>query len=222
MKVKNNTLETGTWAGQEIEPGAYYEIQTSESQTWAQNAAVLASVLTSELVVNDGSDISDPVTGLNTLVGLIPQEVKVKETVAPQPFAQPAFRTKRNAGSAWVTVAPGESQTVDFILPEELYVHGGEFMQIGAEMGDYLTAEVADPNGVIPEAYRAALCESWPTVAKYCLKEWVHPARPTKEINTYPLNAKVTAGLALRVTYQATSEGTDRKIAMNYWLTKKL
>lgn len=137
------------------------------------------------------------------------------------PFAQPTYRTKRDATNDLVTIAPGTSEVIDYQLTAERYVQGGQLLIENAKLGDYITAEVYDKDGIIPTPYRAALCEAWPSVAQYIVKEWISPAGD-HIINTYPLNAKITAGLYLRVTYFATSDGESRKAAITYYLTKKL
>jgi hypothetical protein len=141
------------------------------------------------------------------------------------PFAQPTYRTKRNATSSLITIAANSHEHVDFRLTAERYVSGGCIIVDGAEFGDYAEAEVVDADSVIPEAYRAALCENWPTVAKYIEKEWIEVNKggiTRHKIDTYPLNAKITAGLYLRVTYYTTSTGSSRSVGVNYYLTKKL
>lgn len=138
-----------------------------------------------------------------------------------QPFATPSFRTKRDATSEIVEIAPGSSGSIDYTITEERYVHGGKLIVSGNEMGDRFEAEVIDLNGVIPAPYRAAMCENYPTVAKYIESEWMEKSG-VHEINTYPLNAKVTANLVLRVTYFTTSAGSNRQVGINYYLTKKL
>lgn len=142
------------------------------------------------------------------------------------PFAKPDYRTKFDALPQWYIITPSENKVLDFQLTEERYVTGGEIIFKNAKEGDYITAEVYDTNSVIPEAYRASLCEAWPSVAKYIPKKWIVPTEVDKYssfvIDTYPLNAKISAGLYLRVTYHASAETGDRKCTINYNLTKKL
>jgi hypothetical protein len=154
-----------------------------------------------------------------------PQTISVVSVPDPAPFAQPLYRTKRNATASLVIIAADSHEHIDFKLTAERYVSGGCILVDNAEFGDYAEAEVIDVDGVIPEAYRAALCESWPTVAKYIDKEWIEVNEggiTHHKIDTYPLNAKITAGLYLRVTYYTTSAGSSRSIGVNYYLTKKL
>jgi hypothetical protein len=150
--------------------------------------------------------------------------VVVHEMPDPAPFARPTFRTKRAAVSAPVSVEPNDTETIDYVLAAERYVSGGTLIVENAVFGDYITAEVCDPNGYIPEAYRPSLCENWPVVALYIEKEFVEVGGTitVHRINTYPLNAKITAGLVLRLTYHAVNSGTARRACVNYNLSKKL
>jgi hypothetical protein len=158
---------------------------------------------------------------------VIEESIDVKVTETP-PFSKPDYRTKRDATTDWVTCPSNQATTIDFLMLEERFATGGEMIFKNAKQGDYITAEVYDGHngGIIPEPYRAALCENWPTVAKYVPKKWIIPTETDKygsfEIDTYPLNAKISAGLILRVTYHASNISGDREVAMNYHLTKKL
>lgn len=59
-RIKNNTGSARFWAGQKIEPGAYYEITLEELLTWGEDSEVAADILSGDLVVNDGlADITD-------------------------------------------------------------------------------------------------------------------------------------------------------------------
>lgn len=148
------------------------------------------------------------------------------EVRSQAPFAKPDFRTKKNATSDWVSCPASADTPVDFKLLAKHYVSGGEIIFKNAKKGDWVCASVHDVDGVIPEPYRAALCENWPLVAKYIIKKWLVPTDVDGygflKINTYPLNAKITAGLYLRVKYHASSEAGTRECAVNYDLAVKL
>jgi hypothetical protein len=171
--------------------------------------------------------ITEYVCTLNNL----PRSTIITSQPDPAPFALPTFRTKRNATASHITVASNSDEEIQFLLTSERYVSGGDLIVENAEFGDYITAEVEDIDGVIPEAYRAALCEAWPVVSSYIEKEYVRVATPgsvqagsvtTHSINTYPLNAKITAGLYLCIHYYAVNSGLSRRLVVNYHLTKKL
>lgn len=170
--------------------------------------------------------ILDQIVGDHTGEKLnFPSEVEVTNSLSvieTPPFAAPTFRTKRDATSSIIEVAAGGTETIDYILTEERYAQGGEIIYSGAQIGDYMSAEIYDVNSIIPEAYRAALCENWPSVAKYIIKHWINPEKPGQVIDTYPLNARITPGLALRIVYTAANSGNTRKVGINYFLSKKL
>ena len=150
--------------------------------------------------------------------------VTVTALPEPQPFAVPSYRTKLNATPNIITVAPNTNEHIDFLMVAERYVAGGSICVQNAQLGDYIEASVSDDDEIIPEAYRAALCEAHPIVASYIEKHWVEVQGEwtNMKINTYPLNAKITPGLYLCIKYFAVNSGTDRKVAVNYHLTKKL
>lgn len=225
-RIKNNDMIPHTWCGQEIQPGEYYTIQAIEDSRWANDSSLLIDIANAIAIVNDGtSDITDANIAIDYMKDNLPVESIIISQPNPAPFAEPSFRTKRSATANLVTIAPGSSGTIDYYITQERYVAGGTILVSGAQFGDYATAEVRDIDGVIPSPYRAALCENWPTVAKYIEKEWIeaHDSNiAMHKIDTYPLNAKITAGLYLRVTYYTTNAGPNRTIGVNYFLTKKL
>lgn len=153
------------------------------------------------------------------------QQIEVTKQPDPAPFATPSYRTKLNATPNTITVAPNTSDEIQFKMLSERYVTGGAIIVKNAEFGDYIEASVVDVDGIIPSPYRAALCEAWPIISTYIEKSFVkidNGSYTHHEINTYPLNAKITAGLYLCVTYHAVSVGNAREVAVNYNLTKKL
>lgn len=152
------------------------------------------------------------------------QSVALSVLPEPQPFAQPTYRTKRDATPTWMDCPEGADTALDFLMTQERYVSGGDMLIKDAKEGDWISAEVMDVNGVIPAPYRAALCEAHPIVASYIVRMWIEPKDGHKmfTIDTYPLNAKISAGLYLRITYHASAIAGTRKIAVNYHLTKKL
>jgi hypothetical protein len=150
-----------------------------------------------------------------------PPQIEVTSLPEPQPFAVPSYRTKRTAVDNIAQCSAGQETTIDYRITEERYIHGGCLFGKNVELGDYVTADLMDLDGVIPEPYRPLLCENWPLIARYIEKEFVAPCGQ-HVIDTYPLNAKITVGLYLRITYHAINIGQPREIAVNYYLTKKL
>jgi hypothetical protein len=181
----------------------------------------------SPISVENEYSIKDKIYLLNNQ----PQSVNIVSAPEPEPFAIPLYRTKRNATASILTIEPSNTQIIDFKLTAERYVSGGSLVIENAEFGDYCSAEIVDLDGNIPEQYRDSLCENYPVVAVYIEKEFIKVNTPGSvqngsisihEIDTYPLNAKITQGLYLRVTYIAVNSGINRRVAVNYSLSKKM
>lgn len=224
--IHNVSQEIKEYQARPIAVDAYFEIKESLEVLYKSDIDLINDILSGDVKMSkDGvSDIDDANEALDFLKGLI-SDVNVVSATEPAPFAKPDYRTKLNATDSIVTIAPDSIVPVDFLMTEERYVSGGDLLIEGAKIGDYVTAEVYDKDGVIPAPYQAALCEAHPSVAKYIEKAWimVEDGSFTKHtINTYPLNAKITPGLYLRVTYHSTAEAGDRKVGITYHLTKKL
>jgi hypothetical protein len=222
--AKNNKVTSDVWAGQTIEPGAEYTLQAVDVVTWKDNLKVNQDILSGDLRISDGTTyFTNFVQALDFLKGSIISS-KITDMVDPHPFAQPLYRTKRMKTSAIATVAPGATNEILFQLPSELYTNGGCMIVENAKIGDYIYAEVEDVDSLIPAPYRAALCEAWPVVGQYIIGEWVEVQGQysVHKINTAPLIAKITPGLYLSMHYVASSEGVDRKVAVNYYMNKKL
>lgn len=178
------------------------------------------------IMKDSGADQTDFETNYKNYANkTIIEQTEITKQPDPTPFAQPTYRTKRNATASVLSVAPNSDGEVAFLITEERYISGGCLIVYNAQPGDYVVAEVEDIDGVIPVPYRAALCENHPVIAKYIEKEWVK-ADPNgvtvHEINTYPLNAKLSAGIYLCLHYYAANSGTARQVYINYYLTKKL
>lgn len=142
-----------------------------------------------------------------------------------QPFAIPSYRTKRMAIAAPVLCPKNSTTEILYKLTQEFFTKGGCLIVENPQFGDYVFAEVVDIDGVIPAPYRAALCEAWPVVAAYILKEYVEVNGATlvvHRIDTQPLSAKITSGLYLSLHYVAVNSGVDRNMLINYYMNKRL
>jgi hypothetical protein len=187
--------------------------------SWYVDNVVCAIMQGAIQVINQVGAIENKLDQVEWLRGNKP--LLVASLPEAQPFALPSYRTKRTAVDSIAQCPRGESTPIDYRLLSERYIHGGSLFGRNVELGDYVTADLMDLDGVIPEQYRPVLCEDWPIVARYIEKEFVSPCGK-HDINTYPLNAKIAQGLYLRITFHAINVGADREIAVNYYLTKKL
>lgn len=153
-----------------------------------------------------------------------------KKIIQPTPpFSEPTFRTKHVKLANAVEIANNTSENIDYQLTEERWATGGTIIVQNAQFGDWISASIVDKDAIIPEPYRPALCEAWPICAEYMLGQYLelYDSNSTlykQGIDTRPLAAKISAGLYLRVTYNAAniSLGPTRKVYVNYFLAKKL
>lgn len=222
-KIKNADTISRTWVGQEITSGTYFTIDPLDYVKWSNDSQLLIDIASGKAIVNDGSvDISDVNSAINFLKG---NTLEIQKQTSMPPFADPTYRSKYDATTSVETILASSNKVIDYLITEERYVFGGEIIVENAQFGDYFTAEVYDKDNVIPEQYRSALCENHPCVAKYLVKQWMclnGTLYNCREIDTRPLNAKITAGLYLRVTYYTSATVAIRSILLNYKLAKKL
>jgi len=219
-KVKNISGGEKTFYNKTLADDEEYTIPDSDRDGWL-NQTIYSNIGSDDLQVGDGSAyLTDYVEQWNWLCN---RELHVAIEKTP-PFAEPLYRTK-HASAAKATCAANASQTIDYQLTSERYCSGGFMVVKNGQYEDWVKAQVYDKDGVIPSEYRASLCENWPVVAEYITKEWIKYLGQTytvHEINTEPLNAKISAGLYLRVQYNAANSGSTREILTSYDLTKKL
>jgi hypothetical protein len=220
ITVKNIDIESRTWGGLILSPQYQFEPTQAEQRVLANDSIFLADLAVNKAEVR----VNGALCWLSEAISILSGQLLSVKVSATPPFAEPDYRTKMDATASWVDCTPNAVTNIDFILAEERYVTGGELIFHNSKKGDYISAEVNDINGSIPEAYRAELCENHPTVGLYIPKRWIIPTDGygSLEINTYPLNAKISAGLCLRISYHSSEEAGIREIAVNYNLTKKL
>lgn len=190
-------------------------LEASPTSVTAVFKATLSSLEESILAALVSAHVLQPDPVVVTQVSVVSQPEQ-------QPFAAPTFRTKWDATPNTITMSSNQTQTIDYVLPEERYVHGGEILYSGSLLGDWVSASIVDSSGLIPEPYRAALAENYPTIATYITKHYIPEGSGYQAIQTYPLNAKVTQGLVLRITIHTCSKAGVREFGINYYLTKKL
>lgn len=147
-------------------------------------------------------------------------DISVVRMPAPSPFSEPSFCVKRDAISSIATVSKNSSLNIDFKMLHTRFTHGGVLFGENIMLGDYVSACIIDLDGIIPEFMRGQFVD-YPIVTTYVVKEFIKPVG-CHEINTYPMGGEVGQGLYLRITYNATDSGEDRKIAINYYLAEKL
>jgi len=231
IKVKNIDTVLHKWGGMEYQPGQeeiiddFALVPLKKDEVFFSDIVTKAQVSNGDRIFSSKTEAWDWVNG-NTISTI------VTEQPDPHPFAQPLYRTKLDAITSPIEMiitsdpeTPYINEYVFYLMSDERYVSGGELLVQNFEFGDWICASVYDKDGIIPEIYRSTLCENWPIVNQYIIKKWINPSMNGygySKIDTRPLNAKISAGLYLAIGYHAVNTGGNRKILMNYDLTKKL
>lgn len=206
-----------------FDTGEEYTVPDTKRAAWGSDSSVHDAIVNGDIQIGDGSAfITDTAQQIAWLLSYLPYAIEVEKL---PPFAEPLFRTKNDATDGVTTCPINTVTTISYVLPYERYVSGGLMLVKNAEFGDYISSDIHDTDSVIPEEYRASICESWPIVATYINKQFVKTkggVYTLHDIDTRPLNAKITAGLYLRVSYHAINSGSAREVAINYDLQNKL
>lgn len=115
--VKNNKQTVDIWAGMQIQPNTYYQLEELEYNKWANNSKVLTDITSGDLLVaksNDGTtDISDIAEAINYLKDI---DVKV---IKQEPFASKTVGGKSlyKRVHGVVLECSGGSNIFDFDIP---------------------------------------------------------------------------------------------------------
>ena len=149
VKIKNNTLSTGTWVGAEIAPATYLILETIKVASWASDNKVLTDIGNGDLVVNDGSDdITDISDAIDYLKGNLAQDVSI---TAQQAF-EPPFAAKtlpdgsklfRRKYGVVMTVPANSSNEAKLTVPHT-NAKFNEIEVIGGVVGDTVDLSVND------------------------------------------------------------------------------
>lgn len=168
IKIKNASGSTGTWMGQQIINGAYYQLQHIECIPWASDAAVFSDVANGNLIVNSGADtaddITDPIKGWNwlenenTQVDLETGKITLHESSRPQITGKLFHTYWSGSGDDMATPSLGAGQQliVDVIASDlsksvdiefhpdfgDVYLHEGYVQWENAGWGDCVCVEI--------------------------------------------------------------------------------
>lgn len=113
------------------------------------------------------------------------------------------------------TAPPGQTTVVDFVVPDAtVYLDGGSIIVWGANKGDWVSAEVVDPQGLYGPA--GAVIYTW-------LKRWTLATALSGSMQDLMVEYKgeVYPGMALRLRYHNTG-ASPVDFAANYRLHELL
>lgn len=112
------------------------------------------------------------------------------------------------------TVTKDTSKTIDYKMPEDLFINGGEVFTDNAIHGDYFKIEIIDIDNIL--GYGAN------TVLKtYIIKHYQHSTSQSSILdNSYA--GKILKDLYVRLTYTSTGTTDDVCVIANYYLHKEV
>jgi len=221
IKIKNNTVSTRTYSGQDILAGEYHQIQ---------DEAELVSFLTTTLLSDINTDINDPALiivndgvadlnytqGQNWLLDLQEKSVvsKPSNEFSMQMNAVSTTCTKDSTTSMDLKIENYGSETYTY-----KYIWGGMIFGKDMQYGDYAVFQIVDKDGfgVYAGWYDQATFDAMGNeyvVKEYVKKSYVDPNKRMEFESEAP--GAVPIGLYLRCKYTATDAGVDRTIFVNY------
>lgn len=112
------------------------------------------------------------------------------------------------------TVTKDTTDSIDFKLPEDLFVSGGEVLTDKGIHGDSFTCEIIDIDNIL--GYGAN------TVLKTYIIKWYHDSATQKSILDNPYAGLIMKDLYIRLKYTSTGTVDDVCLAVNYYLHKEV
>ena len=115
--IKNDSGASKDWVGQTIADQAYYEIQSHEESSWANNSVLLTAIGSGDAIVakddSGNTNITDVNTAINYLKGNVAVEVRDTETTQYEKFYGDEVTAGTESEQAFIfTPANGEVWTI--------------------------------------------------------------------------------------------------------------
>lgn len=140
--------------------------------------------------------------------------------MASSPFAINSEYEARATGFRGTATA-GTSSNVDFAIgAEDRHIDGVRLFLVDHVEGDTMDFQIVDPDGVIPEPYRAAF-PSYPMLKQFGQAWNADHEHSDQGKHVYNFLAKIAAGLYIRVVYHSTGI-EDVVVKLNARLYKKI
>jgi hypothetical protein len=151
-RIKNNTQASKTYSGQEIQSGQYYTIQTLEEQRFSSDLTLIADLISSAALMNDGSnDFTNPSEGIEFLQNKTPTNVKTQFERDDITIKMAKVKATIVSGSARIELKVPGTPGVD----SGRYIAGGYGMLDSYDPDDMITCTIEDVDRMI--AWQAAL-----------------------------------------------------------------
>lgn len=207
--IKNDSGASGTWVGQTIANQSYYQLQSSEESTWANDDTVLTDIGSGDLIVsttNAAGGHLGVADGINHLKDIVTGALEIAGVKDPKGMRA------RLVGVINATATKNTTTDLDWQMPQlqypsgtnrDSYFDGIEYYTDG-ELGDYCKFQVVDKDGI---AYTAGTVLEEFGDNYYMIPNFLHPIVLYK--------AKIIPGMYLRLKFTSISTTNDVKVIAN-------
>jgi hypothetical protein len=214
--IKNNTVSDKTWVGQLVSASTYYEIQSTEDSLWSNDSTLLTDIGSGDAIVakddSGNTDITDVAEAINHLKDEVPLKIDKQTPVHTFALAEGSSLRARLIGIYNQTVTKNTTTDLDWQIPQTAYfgnnkqgyMDGIEYYAKDAEVGDKMSFQVIDKDGL---AYPAG------TVLDEFGTDWAVIPDANTIIRLY--KAKLIAGMYIRVKYTSIGTTNDIKFVVN-------
>ena len=198
MRIKNNTQNSGVWAGQTIEAATYYTIPASELSAWQINSQVLTEIGSGNLVMNnDSQDITIVADALAYLLGTGPKDVTVTSQTA---FAAKNVGTKKlykRVTGISQALTTGSNNVIFTVPYPWVKITGAQL--IGGELGDTVSLYILD-----------STTGTYTTVPNYQLNQFGYSINVAKDFyeSRSQFDADLYINMQIKIVYNSVSNKT--------------
>lgn len=227
--IKNDSGSDKTWVGQLVENNTYYNIQSTEEVSWANDSTLLADIGSGDAIVakddSGSNDITDVNDAINYLKGLLPSSVELSKPANLSGVKEANGMRARLIGIINQTVTKNTTTNLDWLCPQlqynsvdkPSYFDGIEYYAKDAEVGDKATFQVVDKDGF-------GVTAGWYTQAQFDAmgnlyvveefgKDWAMMPNDKHHLSLY--KASIIPGLYIRLKYTSTGTTNDIDLVVN-------
>jgi hypothetical protein len=227
--IKNNSGVTKTYVGQQIADQTYYEIQFHEETAWSHHSPLITDISNGDAVVarddSGTTDITDISEAIDHLRDENPIQIDSATPVHQFALTEADNLRARLVGIINQTVTKNQTSDLDWAVPQTAYsgqnkqgyMDGIEYYAKDAEVGDKMSFQVIDKDGVgvLLGWYDQATFDAMGNlyVVDEFGKDWAVIPNDHTTIRLY--KAKLVPGLYIRVKYTSIGTVNDVYIICN-------
>lgn len=190
-----------------------HEIPEVDRIYWANDNDVISNIADGSLVLSlNDIDVTESNKAIDTLKNSLPIEISETSIVKTYALAEGNTLRARLIGIINQTVTKNQETTIDWQIPQtsylgtnkQGYMDGIEYFAKNAEIGDKMTLQVVDKDGLVYPAN---------TVLDEFGLDWAVMPETAHSIKLY--KAKLIPGMYIRIKYTSTGNTNDVNLVCN-------